>query len=165
MDILVFINDLIRSSDDFPEKIGDVMEMSMLNIAYLPMIVRTLISPKQPGLSISSALYFLILTFQNYEGSHSRSFYNVLCHSLVGSNISANLHERIHTSAFPDILELFKHRKTKEYNLFKFNSSHDLNSYMLSNFNSAHNYDEFLQKLRDIDQNYNFEKLNEVLEK
>ena len=120
--------------------------MSMLNLAYLPLLTHSLIAPNESILTISSALYFLNLTFESYK---SPNFLRILCESLVSKNMNKNIHDYINQKVISD-LDLFLCSGAK-YNFFKFNHSNDFNLYMMSNYDHYKNYNQLLNKITLVD--------------
>ena len=85
-------------------------------------------------------------------------FFSVICRALVSPEQSKHLSSRI-SDPLPKILDQF-FVQNGHYNLFLQNASYDINAYMLSNFDDSKEYERFLAKMKNVDQNYNFEKLH-----
>ena len=142
--------------------------MALLNVAYLPNIVNSLVDMKSGGkvkkFSLNTCIFILIQTIKILKESQNLSALKFM--KIIVSVLFSN--KQIPSYVLKFIMDQGKaenkHEKLKKYlgYISQNNSTDDLYSYTLNNYNASINFNMFIEKCLYIDQNPNMEYFEQL---
>ena len=172
-EVLMYISDVL-AVPDLDQRIKDTIMICLLNFAYLPCIINSLVvfdkggqstnktakvQWQMPKLCLNLALYFLSQTFKTFA-ENGVKLLKILTILLFTQQSSTGVPEYLLEKVNVDYEEC-------RQNVFKFSmrslKKTDTSSflkYIQQNYNAEHNFTYFIEKHYQIDQNNNFDFLS-----